>query len=57
MIKFVVYQTKINTGKLTFEFFDVFDTYDEAMLIVNKDPTTLVAMPFEEDEDPLYWEE
>ena len=50
MINFIVYETKIKDNKLTFEYWDSFDEYDDAVKVTESNPNTIVV-PFDTDDD------
>ena len=50
MIIFVVYETKLIDNKLTFEFLDSFDQYDDAKEEAESGPNRVV-IPFDDDDE------
>ena len=50
MIIFVVYQTKIVDNKLTFDFWESFDSYDDAKELAESQPNCIIC-PFDDDDE------
>ena len=58
MIIFVVYKTVIVDSKLTFQFMDSFEQYDDAKEAAESEPNTIV-IPFDDDDgdEETYYED
>ena len=49
MIIFVVYKTRIQDNKLTFEFWSSYDSYDDAKEMAESEKD-MIIVPFDEDD-------